>query len=63
MRALQERTFDNGYLVAWYENMPYRIEMAGGSFAKGFLSGEGVVVIFTGPGTVYVQTRGGTMFH
>ena len=60
---VQERTIDNTYLVAWYEQMPMRIEAAGGSLGKSFLSGEGFVVTFTGPGIVYVQTRAGGMFN
>lgn len=59
---MQERTIDNTYLVAWYEQMPMRIEVAGGSIGKSFLSGEGFVVTFTGPGIVYVQTRAGGLF-
>jgi uncharacterized protein (AIM24 family) len=55
--AAQERTIDNKYLVAWYEQMPMRIEAAGGNLRKSWLSGEGFVVTFSGPGVVYVQTR------
>jgi uncharacterized protein (AIM24 family) len=55
--CMQERTIDNSFLVAWYEQMTTRIDVAGGSLGKSYLSGEGFVVTFTGPGVVYVQTR------
>eukprot|EP00892_Ulva_mutabilis_P005027 jgi/Ulvmu1/2897/UM146_0039.1 len=51
------RKIDNGYLVAWHEQMDYKISKAGSSLIGSFLSGEGFVCSFTGPGTVYVQTR------
>jgi len=47
---------DNGHLVAW--SCDYKIEKAGGG--GGFNSmktGEGLVCRFTGPGSVYCQTR------
>uniref|UniRef100_A0A914QIZ9 Altered inheritance of mitochondria protein 24, mitochondrial n=1 Tax=Panagrolaimus davidi TaxID=227884 RepID=A0A914QIZ9_9BILA len=47
---------DNGHLVAW--NCTYLIERAGsGGLMSNMLSGEGLVCRFTGPGTVYIQTR------
>ena len=48
---------DNGYLVAWEGHMQYSIGKAGDSLIGSFLSGEGFVCTFTGPGRVYVQTR------
>ncbi|RYP65495.1 hypothetical protein DL770_008986 [Monosporascus sp. CRB-9-2] len=47
---------DNGHLVAW--NAKYIMERvaSGGIFAN-FASGEGLVCKFTGPGTVFLQTR------
>lgn len=46
---------DNGHLVAW--SCDYKIERAGGGGLGGFKTGEGLVCRFTGPGSVYVQTR------
>jgi uncharacterized protein (TIGR00266 family) len=47
---------DNGHLVAWPDNMPYNIRKVGG-IKSTLLSGEGLVVDFTGPGILYLQTR------
>ncbi|KAH9892317.1 duf124 domain-containing protein [Xylariomycetidae sp. FL2044] len=47
---------DNGHLVAW--NCKYVMErVASGGIIGGFASGEGLVCKFTGPGTVFIQTR------
>ncbi|KAI3326755.1 tryptophan RNA-binding attenuator protein-like domain-containing protein [Xylariaceae sp. AK1471] len=47
---------DNGHLVAW--NVKYVMErVASGGIIAGFASGEGLVCKFTGPGTVFIQTR------
>ncbi|KAF7510783.1 hypothetical protein GJ744_005883 [Endocarpon pusillum] len=47
---------DNGHLVAW--NCKYVLErIASGGIISGLASGEGLVCKFTGPGTVYMQTR------
>lgn len=47
---------DNGHLVAW--NTKYVMErVASGGIIAGFASGEGLVCKFTGPGTVFLQTR------
>lgn len=47
---------DNGHLVAW--NCKYILErVASGGIISGVSSGEGLVCKFTGPGTVYMQTR------
>lgn len=46
---------DNGHLVAW--SCDYKIEKAGGGAMASMKTGEGLVCRFTGPGTVYVQTR------
>lgn len=47
---------DNGHLVAW--NTKYVLErVASGGIISGFASGEGLVCKFTGPGTIYLQTR------
>lgn len=47
---------DNGHLVAW--NTKYILErVASGGIISGLSSGEGLVCKFTGPGTVFMQTR------
>jgi len=47
---------DNGHLVAW--NTKYVMErVSSGGIIAGFASGEGLVCKFTGPGTVFLQTR------
>jgi len=64
----ESRFFDNGVLVAWEDHLQYVIGFADRSGAQGvggmmgrmatsFLSGEGIGMTFTGPGTIYVQTR------
>lgn len=52
---------DNGHLVAW--NTKYVMErVASGGIISGFASGEGLVCKFTGPGTVFIQTRNAKAF-
>jgi hypothetical protein len=47
---------DNGHLVAW--NTKYVLErVTSGGLISGIASGEGLVCKFTGPGTVFIQTR------
>ncbi|KAH6963296.1 tryptophan RNA-binding attenuator protein-like domain-containing protein [Fusarium avenaceum] len=55
LRAGEEHIVDNGHLVAWSCN--YKIEKAGGGAMTGMKTGEGLVCRFTGPGSVYIQTR------
>ncbi|KAK3360257.1 tryptophan RNA-binding attenuator protein-like domain-containing protein [Lasiosphaeria hispida] len=52
---------DNGHLVAW--NTKYILErVTSGGLISGFASGEGLVCKFTGPGTVFIQTRNAKAF-
>ena len=52
---------DNGHLVAW--NAKYVMErVASGGIISGITSGEGLVCKFTGPGTVFMQTRNPAAF-
>jgi len=52
---------DNGHLVAW--NCKYVLErVASGGIISGMSSAEGLVCKFTGPGTVYMQTRNPAAF-
>ncbi|KAL8966661.1 MAG: hypothetical protein Q9197_005864 [Variospora fuerteventurae] len=47
---------DNGHLIAW--NCKYVMErVASGGIISGISSGEGLVCKFTGPGTVFLQSR------
>ncbi|KAG6316679.1 hypothetical protein E4U22_006905 [Claviceps purpurea] len=47
---------DNGHLVAW--NTKYVLErVASGGIISNLASAEGLVCKFTGPGTVFIQTR------
>ena len=55
LEAGQEHIVDNGHLVAW--NCEYKIEKATKGWISSMTSGEGFVCRFTGPGTVYMQTR------
>ena len=56
---------DSGHLVAYEEGVKMETAMASGTGGGGFLkrainsavTGEGLVMKFTGPGTVYMQTR------
>ncbi|CAF3563713.1 unnamed protein product [Fusarium graminearum] len=52
---------DNGHLIAW--DTKYVMErVASGGIISGLASGEGLVCKFTGPGTVYMQTRNSRAF-
>lgn len=52
---------DNGHLVAW--NTKYVMErVASGGIISGLAAGEGLVCKFTGPGTVFIQTRNAVGF-
>lgn len=52
---------DNGHLIAW--NCKYVMErVASGGIISGISSGEGLVCKFTGPGTVFLQTRNPAAF-
>ncbi|GIL55716.1 hypothetical protein Vafri_11255 [Volvox africanus] len=53
----ERRKIDNGYCVAWTAGMQWDIGKASKSLVKSFVSGEGLVNRFMGPGTVFVQTR------
>ncbi|KAF1989751.1 DUF124-domain-containing protein [Aulographum hederae CBS 113979] len=52
---------DNGHLVAW--NCKYVLErVASGGIISGISSGEGLVCKFTGPGSIFLQTRNPVAF-
>jgi uncharacterized protein (TIGR00266 family) len=55
--AANERfTVDSGHVVAWDATMEYNTERVGG-YKETLLSGEGLVMRFDGPGTIFLQTR------
>jgi uncharacterized protein (TIGR00266 family) len=47
---------DNEHLVAWDERVDYSIERVGG-LKSSLVGGEGFVFEFSGPGSVWYQTR------
>jgi conserved hypothetical protein TIGR00266 len=49
-------TVDSGHIVAWNADMDYETRRVGG-LKETVLSGEGLVMDFTGPGVVFTQTR------
>ncbi len=53
----EEFIIDNGHLVAWTENIDYKIEKAANGWAHSIISGECLVCRFKGPGTIWIQTR------
>lgn len=58
LRHGEQYVVDTGHLVAWEGSMQYSIEKAAKSgFFRSFLSGEGMVAKFTGPGELLIQTR------
>lgn len=58
LAAGEQYVVDTGHLVAWEGHMPYQIRKAAKSgFFRSFLSGEGLVAEFTGPGEILIQTR------
>lgn len=52
----QQYTVDTGHLVAFTDNMGFKVRRVGGLKSTLF-SGEGLVVDLTGPGRVLMQTR------
>ena len=48
---------DTGHLVAWHSSMQYEIRKATKSLFRSLTSGEILVAMFTGPGTILMQTR------
>jgi len=47
---------DNGHVVAFTEGLSYNVTKVGG-LGSAILGGEGVVLNFSGKGTVFIQTR------
>lgn len=57
LTAGEEFIVDNGHIVAFPASMPYEITRAGDGIVNMVTTGEGLAVKFTGPGTLYMQTR------
>jgi uncharacterized protein (TIGR00266 family) len=56
LAASETYTVDSGHLVALAANMGFKVRPVG-RMKSLFLSGEGLVVDITGPGSALVQTR------
>lgn len=56
LAAGERYTVDTGHLVAFHDNMGFKVRAVGGLKSTLF-SGEGLVVDLTGPGKVLLQTR------
>lgn len=57
LKANEEFAVDNGHLVAFSESMQYTIQRVGKGITSMVTTGEGLTTVFSGPGTVYLQTR------
>lgn len=58
LRPGEQYVVDTGHLVAWEGHMQYNLRKAAKSgYLRSFLSGEGMVAEFTGPGEIIIQTR------
>lgn len=58
LRPGEQYVVDTGHLVAWEAHMQYQLRKASKSgYFRSFLSGEGMVAEFVGPGEILIQTR------
>lgn len=58
LRPGEQYVVDTGHLVAWEGHMQYNLRKAAKSgYFRSFLSGEGMVAEFNGPGEILIQTR------
>jgi uncharacterized protein (TIGR00266 family) len=58
LRPGEQYVVDTGHLVAWEGQMQYNLRKAAKSgYFRSFLSGEGMVAEFNGPGEILIQTR------
>ena len=58
LRPGEQYVIDTGHLIAWEGHMQYNLRKAAKSgFLRSFLSGEGMVAEFSGPGEILIQTR------
>lgn len=56
LNAGEQLVVDSGHLAAWSASLGFRVGPLKGVVSS-TLTGEGIVAEFTGPGTVFVQTR------
>ncbi|MBU3108739.1 TIGR00266 family protein [Clostridium gasigenes] len=56
IEPLEVYIVDSNHLVLWDSNMKYSVELASGLFGS-IVGGEGFICKFSGPGTVWIQTR------
>jgi len=61
LEAGQVYTLDTGHLVAFSEQIGFKVRAVGG-FKSTLFSGEGLVVDLTGPGMIFLQTRSQDQF-
>ena len=58
LRPGEQYVVDTGHLVAWEGHMQYNLRKAAkAGFFRSYLSGEGMVAEFSGPGEILIQTR------
>lgn len=57
LKAGERFIVDNGHIVAFPAAMTYEISKAGANVMSMVTTGEGFVTVFTGPGTILMQTR------
>ncbi|MBX5480061.1 MAG: TIGR00266 family protein [Pyrinomonas methylaliphatogenes] len=57
LAAGERYVVDTGHLVAWEATLQYTLRKAAAGFFRSFVSGEGIVAEFTGPGELLIQTR------
>lgn len=57
LKAGERFVCDNGHIVAFPSSMQYEIQQAGAGLWSMVTTGEGLITVFTGPGTIYLQTR------
>lgn len=57
LRAGEKFIVDNGHIVAFPAALHYEIAKAGNGLMSMVTTGEGLVTVFTGPGTILLQTR------
>ena len=50
-------TVDTGHVVAFQDSLDYGISKAGSSWIQSWLAGEGLVLNFSGRGTIFVQSH------
>lgn len=57
LAAGEDAVVDNGHLVAWPADMPYKLGKAAKGWVSTVTSGEILACRFTGPGDIYIQSR------